>query len=157
MPFLPDKRFVLEADVAPGEVRDRLQAAVAPVRRFAVRRPTLPFAGTVGHGSFEVRPVLGYGNSFAPLVQGSFFSDRSGTRIDLRMRLLRPVAAFMAAWLTLAAVLVATASVAAVKDPLRLGFVVLAVAFFGVGYVCMSALFWLEARRTRAKLEQLLA
>ena len=39
----------------------------------------------------------------------------------------------------------------------RLGFVVLALAFFSVGYGCMSVLFWLEARRTRAKLEELLA
>ena len=30
------------------------------------------------------------------------------------------------------------------------------VVFFGVGYACMSVLFWLEARRTRMKLEQLL-
>jgi hypothetical protein len=157
VPFLPDKRFVIDAGTDPDEVRERLEGAVAPLRRFALRRPSRPFAGTVGRESFELRPVLGYGNSFAPLVQGSYASGVSGTRIDVRMRLLRPVAAFMAAWLSFAAILVAVASVAAAKDPLRLGFVVLALAFFGVGYGCMAVLFSLETRRTRAKLEQLLA
>ena len=78
MQFLPDKRFVIDAGVGPDEVRDRLRTAVAPVRRFALRRPTLPFAGTVGSKSFELRPVLGYGNSFAPLVQGSYATVVSG-------------------------------------------------------------------------------
>jgi hypothetical protein len=157
VPFLPDKRFVIDADAAPEEVRERLQESVAPLRRFAIRRPSLPFAGRVDGESFELRPVLGYGSSFSPLVQGTYSSGVSGTRIDVRMRLLRPVAAFMAAWLSFAAVLVAVASVAAAKDPLRMGFVLLALAFFGVGYGCMALLFGLETRRTRAKLEQLLA
>ena len=156
MPFLPDKRFVIDARVTPEEVRERLRAAVAPVRRFALRRPTLPFAGEVGPQTFELRPVLGYGNSFAPLVQGSYAMDVSGTRIDVRMRLLRPVAAFMGAWLAVAGFLVVVASIAAARDPLRLGFVILALAFFGVGYSCMAVLFWLETRRTRTKLERLL-
>jgi hypothetical protein len=156
VPFLPDKRFVIDAGLGPDEVRERLGAAVEPVRRFALRRPTLPFAGTVDSRSFEFRPVLGYGNSFAPLVEGSYGMEASGTRIDVRMRLLRPVAVFMAAWLAFAAFLVVLAAIEAARDPLRVGFVVLAVAFFGVGYGCMAVLFWLETRRTRAKLEQLL-
>ena len=156
MHFLPEKRFVIDARVAPDEVRERLRSAVAPVRRFALRRPALPFAGNVGQHSFEFRPVLGYGNSFAPLVQGSYATGVSGTRVDVRMRLLRPVAAFMAGWLALAAFLVVVAAIAAARDPLRLGFVILALAFFSVGYGCMAVLFGLETRRTRTKLEQLL-
>ena len=140
MPFLPEKRFVIEAGEAPEVIRERLEEQVAPARPFARRRPDRPFAGKIGASSFELRPVLGYRNSFVPFVQGSYGSGLDGTRIDVRMRLLRPVAAFMAAWLTFAAV-----------------FVVLALAFFSVGYGCMSVLFWLEARRTRAKLEELLA
>ena len=157
MPFLPEKRFVIEAGEAPEMIRERLEEQVAPARPFARRRPDRPFAGKIGASSFELRPVLGYRNSFVPFVQGSYGSGLDGTRIDVRMRLLRPVAAFMAAWLTFAAVFVVLASIAAAHDPLRLGFVVLALAFFSVGYGCMSVLFWLEARRTRAKLEELLA
>jgi hypothetical protein len=156
MPFLPDKRFVIEAGDAPEVIRERLQAAVAPARRFALRRPDRSFAGTIDADSFELRPVVGYRNSFVPLVRGSYRTGLAGTRIDVRMRLLRPVAAFMAAWLALAAFFVVLAAIAAAHDPLRLGFVALALAFFSVGYGCMSVLFWLEARRTRAKLEALL-
>jgi len=156
VPFLPDKRFAIEAEDAPEVIRARLESQIAPMRPFALRKPDRPFAGKVGADSFELRPIIGYRNSFVPFVQGSFRTGLAGTRIDVRMRLLRPVAAFMAAWLTFAAVFVVLASIAAAHDPLRLGFVALALAFFGVGYGCMSVLFWLEARRTRAKLERLL-
>ena len=157
MPFLPDKRFTIEAMAAPDVIRERLEAQVAPGRLVAFRRPDRPFAGTIRADSFELRPVVGYRNSFVPLVEGSYRTGIPGTRIDVRMRLLRPVAAFMVAWLSLAAFFVVIASIAAAHDPLRLGFVGLALAFFSVGYVCMSVLFWLEARRTRARLEDLLA
>ena len=153
---MPDKRFAIEAHEAPEVIRERLAAEVEPRRLFALRKPERPFAGTIGESSFELRPVVGYRNSFVPLVQGSFRTGLDGTRIDVRMRLLRPVAVFMAAWLSFAALFVGIAAVAAAHDPLRFGFVVLALAFFGVGYTCMSLLFWLEARRTRAKLEALL-
>jgi hypothetical protein len=157
VPFLPDKRFVIEAGDAPDVIRERLEGEVAPARPFALRRPDRPFAGKIGADSFELRPVVGSRNSFVPFVQGSYRTGLAGTRIEVRMRLLRPVAAFMAAWLTFAAVFVVLAAIAAAHDPLRLGFVALALAFFGVGYGCMSVLFWLEARRTRTKLERLFA
>jgi hypothetical protein len=143
---LPEKRFAIEAHDAPAVIRERLEAEVEPPRRLS----------TVGPESFELRPVLGYRNSFVPYVEGSYGSGHDGTRIDVRMRLLRPVAVFMAVWLSFAAMFVAIAATAAAHDPLRLGFVGLALAFFGVGYACMSVLFLLEARRTRAKLERLL-
>jgi hypothetical protein len=153
---LPEKRFGFDAHDAPEVIRERLAAEVEPRRRLSLRKPNRPFAGTVGHHSFELRPVLGYRNSFVPFVEGSYRTAAEGTRIDVRMRLLRPVAVFMATWLALAAAFVAIAAVAAARDPLRLGFVALALAFFGVGYACMSVLFLLEARRTRAALERLL-
>ena len=153
---MPEKRFELEAPDAPEVIRERLEAEVAPPRRLAFRKPARRFAGTVGNDSFELRPVLGYRNSFVPFVEGSYRTGLAGTRIDVRMRLLRPVAVFMAAWLAFAGMFVVIAAIAAAHDPLRLGFVALALAFFGVGYACMAVLFWLEARRTRAKLEELL-
>lgn len=153
---MPEKRFEIDAHDAPEVIRERLEAEVEPPRRLSLRKPERPFSGTVGPDSFELRPVLGYRNSFVPFVEGSYGSGFDGTRIDVRMRLLRPVAVFMALWLTLAAMFVAIAAISAADDPLRLGFVGLALAFFGVGYACMSVLFWLEARRTRAKLERLL-
>jgi hypothetical protein len=153
---LPEKRFAFDAHDAPEVIRERLEAEVEPRRPLSLRKPQRPFAGTVRQDSFELRPVLGYRNSFVPFVEGSYRTGLDGTRVDVRLRLLRPVAVFMAAWLALAAAFVALAAVAAARDPLRLGFVGLALAFFGVGYACMSVLFWLEARRTREKLEQLL-
>src|SRR5262249_22018910 len=155
VPFLPEKRFEIDAHDAPDVIRERLEAEVEPPRRLSLRKPQRPFAGKVGPDSFELRPLLGYRNSFVPFVEGSYQTGVEGTRIAVPRRLLRPVAAFMALWLSLAAMFVAIAAISAAHDPLRLGFVGLALAFFGVGYACMSVLFWLEARRTRTRLERL--
>jgi hypothetical protein len=157
VPFLPSDRFVIDTSVGSEEVRERLQGAVAPRRSFRSRRLRRPFVGQVGSASFDLRPVLGYNNSFAPVVRGSFASRDSGTQIDVRLSLFRPVGAFMAVWLSGAALFVGMAVIATIENPVRLGFVFLAFAFFGVGYGSMAVLFWREARRARRTLERLLA
>jgi hypothetical protein len=104
--FVPAARFVIDVDAAPDEVRDRLASAVVavvPRGRLSFRGPHGPFIGTVGASSFDLRPVLGYRNSFAPTVRGAFATGIAGTRIDVRLRMLPAVAVFMLFWLSFAA------------------------------------------------------
>ena len=156
MPLLPSERFVLDAPAAPDEVRDRLLEAVAPRRRLSIRRPEKPFTGTVEAGSFELRPVLGYRNSFAPIARGSFSSGVAGTRIEVRMRMLPAVAVFMALWLSGAAAFFVVALVIAVSDPSRAWLLLVPLAFIAFGYGLSMLSFSFEARRMRTNLALLL-
>jgi hypothetical protein len=154
--LLPSERFVIDAPAAPDEVRDRLLNAVAPRRRLSIRKPESPFTGTVEADSFELSPVLGYRNSFAPIARGSFASGVEGTRIEVRVRILPAVAIFMAIWLSLAAAFFLVALVVAFRDPSRSWFPLVALAFFAFGYSLMALSFSFEAQRMRTNLALLL-
>lgn len=156
MLFFPTERFVIDAEAAPEEVRDRLSKAVGARRGPFLRRPEAPFTGSVGMNFFELRPVLGYRNSFAPRARGSFTSGIAGTRVDVRLGLLRVVAMFMAVWLSLAAAFFIGTLVIAVRNPAHSWFPLIGLGFFAFGYLLMTLSFSFEARRMRTNLALLL-
>jgi hypothetical protein len=157
MPLFPDERFVIDAQAAPDEVRDRLSSAVARGRRVSLRRPKAVFTGTVGTNSFQLRPVLGYRNSFVPVARGSFTSGSAGTRVDVRLRMLPAVAIFMAVWLSLATAFFLGLVVIAFRNPARSWLPLVGIVFFAFGYLLMKLSFSFEARRIRANLALLLS
>jgi hypothetical protein len=157
MPLFPDERFVIDAQAAPEEVRDRLSSAVASGRGVSLRKPEAVFTGTVGSNSFQLRPVLGYRNSFVPTARGSFASGSAGTRVDVRLRLLPAVAIFMVVWLSLAAAFFLVMVVIAVLNPSRSWLPLIGIAFFAFGYLLMTLSFSFEARRIRTNLAMLLS
>ena len=146
MRLFPLERFVLDVDAAPDDVRERLLGAT-PVA----------FTGTVGTRSFDLRPVLEYNNSFTPIVRGSFSTGVAGTRVEVRLHMLRAVAIFMAVWLSLAAAFFVVMVVVAFRDPSRAWLPLVGIAFFALGYSLMAFGFGFEARRTRRKLALVLA
>jgi len=147
MPFVPWQRFVFDSPAAPEEVHDRLLAATGP---------GLPFIGTVSQRSFKVRPAIQYRNSFVPFAVGSFGSGVDGTRVDVRLRLNRAVAAVMAFWFAVIAAFLVVAVVVASRNPSNSWFVLVVVAFIAFGYGLVMFGFSLEARRTRANLALLI-
>jgi hypothetical protein len=58
MPLFPAERFVIDAQAAPDEVRDRLSSAMVRGGKVSLRGGEAAFTGTVGPNSFELRPVL---------------------------------------------------------------------------------------------------
>jgi hypothetical protein len=157
LPFFPAERFVIEAQAAPDEVRERLAGAVAPRHRASLRRPGAAFTGTVGANSFDLRRVLGYRNSFVPTVRGSYASGIAGTRVEVRLRMFPAVAVFMTVWLSLAAASFVGMVVIASRNPPRSWLPLVGIAFFAFGYLLMTLSFSFEARRIRADLALLLS
>src|SRR6266487_734327 len=98
MRWLPRERFVIDTLASPDEVQERLQRVTASRRRLG-RQADAPFVGTVADDSFELRSILNYRNSFAPVACGSFRSGVAGTRVTVRLRLPRGVAVFVGGWL----------------------------------------------------------
>jgi len=156
MLLLPTERYVIDAPAAPDEVRERLLKAVAPYRGLSLRKPESPFTGTVEADSFELRPVLGYRNPFAPTARGSFATGVTGTRVEVRVRMLTAVAIFMAIWLSLAAAFLVVAVVVDFRDPSRSWLPLVALGFLAFGYGLMMLSFSFEARRMRTNLALLL-
>jgi len=157
MPLFPAGRFVIDAEAAPDEVRDRLSSAVVRGGKVSLRGPKAAFTGTVGTNSFELRPVLSYRNSFVPTARGSFASGIAGTRVNVRLRMLPAVAIFMAVWLSIATAFFIGMLVIAFRNPSRSWLPLVGIAFFAFGYLLMTLSFSFEARRIRTNLALLLS
>ncbi|UPT64290.1 MAG: hypothetical protein M0D54_07080 [Hyphomonadaceae bacterium JAD_PAG50586_4] len=56
------------------------------------------FEGDVTVDSFNVCRIIGYRNSFLPVVEGAVHSSGPGSRIEVRMRLFVFVYVFVAVW-----------------------------------------------------------
>jgi hypothetical protein len=143
MLLFPAERFVIDAPAAPAEVRDRLSGA--------------PFAGTVGVNSFDLRPVLGYRNSFAPTVRGSFASSISGTRVETSLRIVPAVGVLMAVWLSLAGAFFIGALAISFRNTSQWPLPVIGFVLFAFGYLLMTLAFSFEARRIRTNMRLLLS
>ena len=100
MPLLPYEKFELCSPLSPGESLATLAESTEPrklVRFFA--RSRRPFEGEVIGDTFEIRRIIGYGNSFLPQISGSVGPNvNGGSRIAIRMRLHPFTFVFMCVW-----------------------------------------------------------
>jgi hypothetical protein len=63
-----------------------------------------PFIGTITGDHFRIRRVIGYRNSFLPVISGRVTPDIYGSRIDVVLRVNAPVIVVMTIWLAAAVV-----------------------------------------------------
>lgn len=156
--LLPYRAFVLETRLPPEEVSARLSAAVEPIRWFRWRwGKRQPFQGAVEVGGFRILRVIGYSNSFIPVIRGHVTPTVDGARIDGTMTLHPAVAMFTAIWLGgafLFRIPVAGAVVAGgVLNPMM--FMPVGMCLFGWGLAVGG--FTFEARLSLRKLQEIVA
>lgn len=117
-----------------------MKAVTEPEKWFRIGWPNSAndnrFEGSVSGNGFHVRRIIGYRNSFLPVVDGTIQAGASGTRIHVQMRMFIFVYAFCAIWA--AGALAATTAGGAI-GPL----ITLALLFFLWAMTMIG--FWLEA------------
>lgn len=88
MTFLPYETVVLETTLPKEEVIARLTREIAP-KSFAFWKKSgdQAFRGSLNGNEFEITRIIGYRNSFLPLVNGHIQASENGTRIALQIRL----------------------------------------------------------------------
>lgn len=90
IPFLLYKKFSIDSDKSPEEVR-RIMEAETKIQEGWVFYPSVSedFIGVVEETSFEVEMKLpdGVYDSFEPIIEGQIQPQGSGARVDIRMRL----------------------------------------------------------------------
>lgn len=97
------RRIVIESPLSPEEVAANLSEVVAKPRGFLFEGPTeKTYRGRVSTESFEVSRVLGYQNSFAPMIRGRIEPDDVGSLVEIRLALRPLVALFSVFWMALA-------------------------------------------------------
>jgi hypothetical protein len=104
--FLPYHRFEFVSPLKPRDALAAMSAKTEPERLFRWRWPNAAneqrFEGTVGGDRFHVRRVIGYNNSFLPVINGVVHGQGAGSRIVVTMRPLVFAIAFVALWSVIA-------------------------------------------------------
>lgn len=77
------------------EITERMERSVRP----DANGGTPAFTGMAFSGSFTVSRVIGYRNSFLPVIKGTYRSEGSGSRIQVTMKMAPMVQVFMGFWM----------------------------------------------------------
>ena len=105
---MPLYHFHIDTTVPPQTVTERLRCAVRKRLGFREYFRTAwsgrspdgpPFIGSVQDNSFRIRRVIGYRNSFLPLVWGHIVPTPTGARVIVTMFMHPFSSAFMLFWL----------------------------------------------------------
>jgi hypothetical protein len=149
--WLPHHRFEI---VSPLDRQAALAAVTAHTEPENWFRFTWPnsandkrFEGVVGADGFHVRRVIGYRNSFLPVIDGKVHAAGRGSRIDVSMRLFWFVYAFVGIW-----VVAALTGFAASGGAVGLAFGAAMILFV---YVMTMAGFWFEAGKQERTLREI--
>jgi hypothetical protein len=96
----------ITSPLSPQEVHGLLRTLIRPRRTFMERLETMgeetgvaEFEGTVDGDRFRATRMIGYRNSFLPVIHGQVRTRGSGSVITLTMRLHISVMIFMVIWL----------------------------------------------------------
>jgi hypothetical protein len=97
--FLYEK-YTLPTNLKPTEVRQRLQANLAPGQNlpFIARNAPQPYIGTLDAHGFVIRRVLAWHNSWQPITNGHFIPTAEGTDIAIRIHPHVMPFLFMTVW-----------------------------------------------------------
>ena len=92
----PFRKFEFSTPMSSAHAARILQEIVEPPRNWGW--PTSAkrgyFEGTVAGSRFKILRIIGYRNSFLPIIEGNFRREGFGTVVTLRMRLVWPVVPF---------------------------------------------------------------
>lgn len=101
MKWLPFHRFEIVSPLDRQAAVDAMKAHVEPENwfRFGGPRDNARFEGTIDGDGFHVRRIIGYRNSFLPVIDGKIHAGASGSRIEVQMRMFLFVYAFCAVWI----------------------------------------------------------
>lgn len=150
MKWLPHHRFEIRSPLDTGVALAALASHTEPENWF---RFTLPnsanderFEGQISGEAFHLRRVVGYRNSFLPVIDGTVGAARHGSVIQVRMRMFWFVYAFLAVWTMGALIMLASAGdVGLIAGPLFLLF----------AYLMAMGGFWFEASRQEQTLRSI--
>lgn len=160
IPFLLYKKFSIDSDKSPEEVRCIMEAETEPLD------PMVPFSslagtgfmGEVGETAFKVivRPTPGVRNPAIPLILGQIRVQGNGTKVEGLIRLPWGVYVFCAFWFGGAAALYVFSVLAVIAGiPGAWEGIAATLGMFWLGQLIVRIGFHIPAGRAKRKLEEL--
>lgn len=150
MKWLPHHRFEIVSPLDRQAALDVMRAHTEPEKLFRMGWPNSAndkrFEGTVSGDGFHVRRIIGYRNSFLPVIDGTIHAGASGTRIEVQMRMFIFVYAFCAIWIV--------GALTAMFAGERIGLIIAPALLLFLWAMTMAG-FWLEAGKQERTLREI--
>ncbi len=98
--IIPHEKLTINTSLHTTEALQKLQAVIEPKRtiRWGYSKHK-PYEGVIEGLHFTVSRILGYRNSFLPIIQGEIKPELNGCSIHISMSLHSWVKVFMVVWL----------------------------------------------------------
>jgi hypothetical protein len=145
----PSETFVIHTSLSVASAARRLAEQTEPKKwfRFSNKKP---FQGEVAETGFRIERIIGYRNSFLPVVQGTFKFQGDGTVIEIRMRLNLFVAVFMCIWFGFVVLGIGAITTELISGRTKMDRT-MAIPFGMLifGWALVSGGFWFEARKQK--------
>jgi hypothetical protein len=106
MKYLPFEKIEMRSKLSAEEIHKRILESTEPINFFRNSlfgpRSEKYFEGNVTEKNFNVRRIINYKSSFLPRIKGTFEKDFMGSRLEIKMELVKLVKYFLIAWMTFA-------------------------------------------------------
>jgi hypothetical protein len=156
MPWLPYERVVLRTKVPADELMRRLAMEVEPRKSF--RSPFAghrTYQGELTGTTFNVARIIGYRNSFLPMLKGRVRPDGTGAVLEATLSLHPVVLGFMVFFLGSALAIGLTLLMSLVLQGKNPALALFPTGMFLFGYLLMQGAFSFESTQARRFLEAL--
>jgi len=102
MKFLPTENITYKTKLKEEQIMGRLSDLIEPEKtfRFGIfsSGSTKSYEGQINAGTFDIKRIIGYRNSFLPRINGIIEKDYDGINIKVKMRLPVFVIVFLCFW-----------------------------------------------------------
>jgi len=105
MKFLPFEKITYRTKLDSEEILNRIWEIVEPKKTFRMTgifgssSEHKPYEGSINGNSFSITRIIGYRNSFLPIIKGNIEENLRYTKVNVKMRLHISVFFFMSIWL----------------------------------------------------------
>lgn len=162
MKFLPYEEITYYSQLKSGDVLYRISDNLEPERTFRFKGlfftgSSKPYEGWVDdNGTFKLKRIIGYKNSFLPVIEGSVKPEYFGSKIKLKLRLDKFVMVFVIVWMTAVGIASIATIIGFLNDPSidRMAFI--PIGMFVFGYALTMLAFKFESAKSKRDLVELL-
>ncbi|ESU20962.1 hypothetical protein FCR2A7T_07340 [Flavobacterium cauense R2A-7] len=160
MKILPIEKLTLVSNLSKSEVLEELSSNTRPTQSLSFGSPKVEnaklFHGTIYEDSFNIKRVIDYRNSFLPEVNGKVIEKTNGTEIEIELKPVSLVMAFMIIWLGGVSFAFITALIGAItgESPLQISLIPLGMLLIGFGMLKFG--FSTETEKTKNNIIKIL-
>jgi hypothetical protein len=164
MSFLPFEKYTIYSPLSAADATQKVSASIAnkgettfspDLPRNTQQKTSTQYEGTVNGQSFSISRIIGYRNSFLPIVKGEIDFGSRGTEIHIKMRASTAVLIFMCIWLGIVGLVAILAIVGLVVSKSFHTFLLIPVGMFIFAYLLFTLAFRFESRIAKGFLDEL--